>query len=307
MKQDSIMSFDSRFVLDPRAMTFPFTCQPSLAPLIAFWQNAISTEHPIKGALASIVQDQLRQAPELFEPITDSAIIVQHRELIDMLMTVVFPRASWEQAYAAALVPFHLRSFYATPSFERLGLADDDGTLRGCMNTDVQTLAHVKILHAYAFILQKVYGIELDFEYPLIFTITDPHTGLDRHFKPNLDARFVELKTVGEVPPLTDEAKQRLMANLANPCILMELIPPDRFVFEGFGVLTAEDVTDQEVLSSLKRDLIEKESIVSNSRFRSLQDKLRTLFRKPDLLFELAALHHGQVLVLNSWETIEHG
>jgi len=308
MKQTSIMSFDSRFAHEFHAMTFPFTCQLSLAPLIAFWQQAISTQHPIKEAMARMVQDQLHQAPELFEPITDQAIIAQHRELVDMLMSVVFPRASWEQAYAAALLPFHLqKSFYATPSFERLGMADEDGTLRGRMNTDGQTLAHVKILHAYAFILQKVYGIELDFEYPLIFTTTDPNTGLDRHFKPNLDGRFVEIKTVGEVPPLTDEAKQQVLANLANPHSLMELLPPDHFVFQGFTVLTAEDVTDQEVLSALKRDLIEKESIVSNARFRNLQDKLRTLFRKPDLLFGLAALQNGQVLVLSAGANMAYG
>jgi len=175
------------------------------------------------------------------------------------------------------------------------------------MNTDGQTLAHVKILHAYTFILHKVYGLPLDFEYPLVFTTTDPNTGLDRHFKPNLDGRFVEIKTVGEVPPLTDEAKQQILANLAYPHRLRELLPPEHFVFQGFTVLTAEDVTDQEVLSALKRDLIEKESIVSNARFRNLQDKLRTLFRKPDLLFGLAALHDGQVLVLNAGANIAYG
>ena len=307
MQHTSLMSLDSRFAHDFHAMTFPFICQLSLAPLIAFWQQAISTQHPIKEAIASMVQDKLRQAPELLEPITDQASIAQHRELVDMLMSVVFPRASWEQAYAAALLPFQLQSFYATPSFERLGMADDDGILRGRMNTDVQTLAHVKILHAYALILHKVYGLELDFEYPLICTTTDPNTGLDRHFKPNLDGRFVEIKTVGEVPQLTDEAKQQVLANLANPHLLMELLPPDHFVFQGFTVLTAEDVTDQEVLSALKRDLIEKESIVSNARFRNLQDKLRTLFRKPDLLFGLAALQDGQVLVLNAGANIAYG
>jgi len=307
MKHTSLISFDSRFALEVHAMTFPFTCQLSLAPLIAFWQQAISTQHPIKGALASMVQEQLRQAPELFEPITDQAIIAQHRELIDLLMSVVFPRASWEQAYAAALIPFQLQSFYTTPAFERLGMADEDGTLRGRMNTDGQTLAHVKILHAYTFILHKVYGLALDFEYPLIFTTTDPNTGLDRHFKPNLDGRFVEIKTVGEVPPLTDEAKQQILANLAYPHRLRELLPPEHFVFQGFTVLTAEAVTDQEVLSALKRDLIEKESIVSNARFRNLQDKLCTLFRKPDLLFGLAALHDGQVLVLNAGANIAYG
>src|SRR5215471_19607025 len=233
MKHTANMSLDSRFAHDVHAMPFPFICQLSLAPLIAFWQQAIATQHPIKAATASMVQDQVRQAPELLEPITDQALLVQHREVVDMLMSVVFPRASWEQAYAAALLPFHLQSFYATPAFERLGMADDDGTLRGRMNIDGQTLAQVKILHAYAFILQKVYGIDLDFAYPLIFTTTDPQTGLERHFKPNLDGRFLAIKTVGEVPPLTDEAQQQVLANLANPHLLMELLPPEHFVFQG--------------------------------------------------------------------------
>jgi len=228
MNHTSRMSLDSRFAHDVHARPFPFTCQLSLAPLIAFWQQALSTQHPIKAAIARLVQDQLRQAPALLEPITDQAILVQHQELVDMLMSVVFPQASWDQAYAAALLPFHLQSFYATPAFARLGMADDDGTLRGRMNMDVQTLAQVKILHAYAFILQQIYGIDLDFAYPLIFTTTDPQTGLERHFKPNLDGRFLAITTVGEVPHLTDDVKQQVLANLADPHRLMELLPPDR-------------------------------------------------------------------------------
>src|SRR5262252_10818746 len=232
MQHTSLMALDARLAPDVHAIPFPFTCQLSLAPLLAFWQEALATQHPIKAAIASMVQDQVRQAPELLEPITDLAFLAQHRELVDMLMSAVFPRASWDQAYAAALLPFHLQSFYATPSFERLGMADEDGILRARMNTDGQTLAQVKILHAYAFILHKVYGIDLDFAYPLIFTTTDPQTGLERHFKPNLDGRFLEIKTVGEVPPLTDEAHQEVLANLANPHRLMDLLPPEQFVFQ---------------------------------------------------------------------------
>ena len=252
MQNTSLMALDAHCAHEIHAMPFPFICQLSLAPLMAFWQQAIATQPPIKAAIASLVQDKVRQAPELLEPITDPALLVQHREVVDMLMSVVFPRASWDQAYAAALLPFHLQSFYATPSFERLGLAEEDGTLRGRMNTDGQTLAQVKILHAYAFILHKVYGIDLDFAYPLIFTTIDPQTGLERHFKPNLDGRFIAIKTVGEVPPLTDNVKQQVLANLAHPHRLMELLPPEHFIFQGFTVLTAEDVTDQEVLSALK-------------------------------------------------------
>src|SRR5207245_8986192 len=80
---------------------------------------------------------------------------------------------------------------------------------------------------------------------------------------------------------------------------LRELVPPETVTLRGFMVLKAVDVTDQEVLSSLKRDLIDKESIVSSARFESLQAKLRTLFRRPSLHLGLAALEGDRVLVLN--------
>lgn len=151
-----------------------------------------------------------------------------------------------------------------------------------------------------------VYDISLDFDYPLIFTATDPDTGLDRHFRMNFDGRFMQVKTVGDVPPLTPYERKRILANLTDPEVLMEFVPPEQFIIEGFAVLHAVEVTDQEVLSELKRDLIEKE-IISNDRFDSLQLKLRTLFRKPDLGFGLASIQGDQVLILNHGSSMEYG
>ncbi len=306
MNQPSIVSSDTRFVVNPHAGDFPFTCELSLAPLVAFWQQAISDQHPVHGALVRQVREALQKAPALLQPIEDFSVLSAHKDLVDTLMTAVFPPASWDEAYTAALVPFQMQSFYATPSFERLMLTDD-GYLSGRVNVDEQTTAHVRLLHTYAFILYMVHGIELDFEYPLIFTATDPDTGLDRHFRMNFGGRFMEVHTVGEVKPLTPAEKQHLLANLTDPQVLMEIVPPEQFIIRGFAMLDTVEVTDQEVLSTLKRDLIDKESIVSNDRFCSLQDKLRTLFRKPDLLFGLAALQGGQVLMLNSGAQIEYG
>jgi hypothetical protein len=70
-------------------------------------------------------------------------------------------------------------------------------------------------------------------------------------------------------------------------------------VISGFALLRAIDVTDHEVLSSLKRDLIDRESVVSKTRFQALQDKLRILFRRPELQFGLAAIQGERVLYLN--------
>ncbi len=306
MNQPPTLSSDTRFAFNPTAGEFPFTCELSLAPLAAFWQQAVAERYSVRGALSTKIQQGLRKAPALLEPIEDLSVIAAHQELVDAMMTAVFPSATWDSAYAAALFPFQMQSFYATPSFERLMLSDD-GYLSGRMNVDEQTVARVRLLHTYAFVLHMVYGIELDFEYPLIYTASDPDTGLDRHFRMDFEGRFMQVKPRREVKPLTEAEKQRLMANLTDPQVLMDVVPPDQFVISGFAVINTVEVTDQEVLSSLKRDLIEKESIVSNERFSRLQAKLCTLFRKPDLRLGLAAIQGDQVLMLNYGANMEYG
>jgi GAF domain-containing protein len=219
------------------------------------------------------------------------------------MMTAMFPPAFWEQEYGAALFPFQLRAFYATPPFRR-ALMGADGTLQGRASflqaqSVAQTLADARLLLAYELILERVYGIELGADVPVIFTAVDSATGLDQHFRLQFDWRFVEVKVSGPKPTLTDAARQRLKAGHVDADYLREILPPERFILRGFMIVKAVDVTDQEVLSSLKRDLIDKDSIVSDSQFQGLQANLRTFFRRPDLRLGLAAVEGDRVLVLN--------
>jgi GAF domain-containing protein len=304
MNDPATPSSDLQSVIASTPSDFPFRVELNLAPLVDFWTKEMPRAHPIKGVLGRLVEEELRKAPELLEPIADLGVVDRHRELIDMLMAVVFAPAWRDQAYGAAMIPFHLRTFYPTPAFERM-LAGEGGFLRGRVNTDLSTAATVRLRYAYALILRRVYGVEVKLEVPIVFTVACPETGLDRHFKMSFDWRFVDVVPVGGVPPLGD--RERVLTQLAEPRALLALLPPDRFVFRGFTVLRAVEVTDQEVLSSLKRDLIDKESIISTARFQGLQDKLRTLFRRPRLRLGLAAVEGEQVLMLNSGARGEHG
>jgi len=286
--------------------SFPFRCELSLAPLITFWTQVSAYSEFGRGPLPGIIRERVRQAPELAGVVEDLSLVGKHQELVDLMMSAMFPPAFWEQEYGAALFPFQLRAFYATSAFRR-SLMNEDGTLRGRVNLDAQRLQAVKLLLAYELILERRYGVQLGVEeVPVIFTSVDPATTLERHFQLQFDWRFVEVKAVGPVPPLTDAVKQPLQSGNIDVDLLRELLPPEKFVLRGFMILKAVDVTDQEVLSSLKRDLIDKESIVSHARFQSLQAKLRTLFRRPGLHLGLCALEGDRVLVLNDAMSHEH-
>jgi hypothetical protein len=296
----------SRYRLELPTTAFPFRRELSLAPLVAAWEAA-ARQPGTAGDVARTVCRALDRAPELRAPIEDPSTLERHRDLIEVLMSLVFPAASWEEDYAAATVPFQLRAVHATPSFRR-HLLDEQGFVQGWLNVDPEDAARGRLLYAYDAILRTHYGMTLDMDSnPFTLAARDPESGLERHFRFQLDVRFLEARALGPVPALDEATRRRLLQGGAALELLGDLFPPDAFGFSGFTVLRATEVTDQEVLSALQRDLIDKESIVSSERFQGLEEKLRTLLRRPAVRLGLAAFQDGRVFILNYTCEIEHG
>jgi hypothetical protein len=298
-------------ILDTTRVTVPLRWELSLAPLVRFWTERFAGDQGPTRAMVSFIQGEIEKHPELTGAISDCGavsdcgVLGEHRDLIDLLMAVVFAPASYEHEYAAALVPFQLRSFYATSPARRL-LLDDEGYLKGRVNLDDRVLEGARVFTAYKLVLQRVYGIDVETALPIIITVPDPDTGLDRHFKASFDYRFVDVVPVGEPPVLTDDVVRRVRGTLLDQELLLSLLPPEKFLFRGFAIFRATDVTEQEVLSLLKRDLIDRESIVSNTKFDELQAKLRTLLRRPELHLGLAAITGDDVLLINYGARHQH-
>jgi hypothetical protein len=284
---------------------FPFRTEFSLRPLIEFWTRTGDDPSSVCATMAHLVAEHVEQAPELLEPITDPAVLERHADLVDVLMSAEFPCALWDEAHGAATIPFQLRPFYVTPAMRR-DLMGDDGRLEGRINVDATVVSAMRRANAYAIVLRRVYGVDVAIEHPLILSVVDPPTGLDRHFRLFFDWQFIEVEATGELPVLPEDVRERVRANLLDVGYLERILPPDRFVLRGVTFVKAIDVTDQEVLSALKRDLIDRESIVSETRFVGLQARLRTLFRRPELRLGLAAIAGERVLILNDGARIEH-
>jgi hypothetical protein len=288
------------------ALEVPFRCRCRLAPLVAFWNQAVVSGHPAKAALAKRIQDEVRQAAELPEPIEDRPLLERHHGLVDRLMSAVFPPASWARGDAAATIPFHFRSVYATPSFARW-LTGEGGTCEG-LTLDREVFFPGKLLRADPSILKRVYGIALDFASPLIGTRQDPESGLARHVQLPIDGGVLEVRSIGELPPLTADAQQGLRAHLTELQVWMERLPPEPCAFHGVSVTHAVEVTDQEVLAALKRELIPNASIIPEARVLRLQERLRTLPRRPHLRLGLAASEGGRAFLRNNGCTLQrHG
>jgi len=299
------MSEINHTAITARLGEFPLRAEFSLEPLVRYWENELADDDCLLGSAARVILDRVRQVPELRAQTITMETVRAHQDLVDALMVAVFAPSFQEQSYAAAMLPFRLQTFFATEAFSQL-LAGPDGYLKGRIDADASLLAQVRIIHAYSLIIERVYGLDAGIEFPWISIVKDPETGLERHFKLLLEPRFLDVDVVGEAPVLTEETRRRLRALVLDPPALMKVLPPEKFVIRGFSVVQAIEVTEQEVLSSIERDLIEKESIVSTERFRALQDKMRALLRRPEVDLGLAAVEGERVLVLHFGSRFEH-
>jgi GAF domain-containing protein len=277
---------------DPGAGRVSFRTVASLQGLLRFWDEAGRGEDCLFSRFAEDIRKGLEAAPELRGDLGDFSIIRKHRSLVDAIMSPVFPPASRERDIVAAVPPFDLRPFYTTPGFDRLPFFAD-GKLLTRLNLSPELLSLGKELNAYLAVARQFYDIRLDFAYPIIATVPDPVTGLDRHYQWRWDIRFVDITATGEVPALTDEGRRALLASVTDLSVWRRLIPSAAFEFHGFTVFNAVDVTDQEVLSRLTVDLLERDALVAVPEFTGVQEKLRALLRVPDLRLGLAALPGG--------------
>ncbi|MEW5909689.1 MAG: GAF domain-containing protein [Thermodesulfobacteriota bacterium] len=278
---------------------FPFRCRLSFKPLLTYLKKREADSGGEMLCDEFEIDLLMKQAPDLFEPISDLSILKTYEPQFRRIMRLLFPLVSWENEAVAALIPFIMKPISVSPAFDRLFISEE-GRLMGKINIGKERFALGRVIRAYLFILKKFYGIDQPFDYPIIRIVEDPKTGLDRYYKMNADFRFVDVRTDGDPRPLSNLEIDQVRAHLTDPKFLKTILPPHHFELCGFVIIHAVDVTESEVVSALERDLIDKTSIVSEEGFLTVQHRLRTLFRRPNLIADLSAIHENQILSINS-------
>ena len=284
--------------MDEFLKEYPFRCSLSLKPLIDYLINSTEFSNDSMSFFMDDLKDMIKQVPELFEPIEDITVLERHSDQVQKLMSLVFPPASWNSEALAAVIPFSMKPFFVSPHFQRLFL-NNDGSFRGRRNVDEESFNKGRAIRAYLFFLDRFYDIHHNFDYPLVHIVPDPSTGLDRYFKIKFDFRFVEAHTIKEPKTLSDKERALIEKHLIDPEFLREVLPAEDFELRGFTVFQAVDVTESEIMSALERDLIEEGYIVSQEGFPRLEQRLQTLFRRPQLRAGLDAIQEDQVLQLS--------
>ncbi|HEX8326730.1 MAG TPA: GAF domain-containing protein [Hymenobacter sp.] len=284
---------------------FPFRSTLSLEPLIAYWKERENAKNAGVALLARAIGEQVAEATWCRGPLTDLSVLECNCDLVETLMLAVFPPASFATDISGVVGPFQRRSFYWTRHFEEVML-NKDRTIKQPLNIDMQAMERQLGLMAYHLILNRVYGAELPPLGTIVFTVPDYQIGLYRHYGVDFNSDFVTVKVVGTAPELSPEQMDTLVHNRHRPELWRSLLPPEYFELEGFNLIQLVDITDQEILSELKYDLLERDVLQTPARFEQIQEKLRVLFAQPALQLGIAAYDEKKRAFVDFGREINH-
>lgn len=269
---------------------FPFRTVLSLEPLIDFWKEIEQGENKVRAGLARHVLHELASTPELRGEISDLSLLEQHHELVELLMSIILPFGSSDQTYAAAILPFKPIKFYATPAFDRENLLHH---LLSYFSRQGDFMSKGKAVKSYVHLLEEYHGQCSETKLPMFFPVTDEQNGLTRYFKIDFDTRFTQVKNLGPVPRLSEQEISELMADIMNLELWIKKLPPENFEYHGFSVLTAVEVTEGQILSALKNDLLQKDALNTPAKIQQIQSKVRSYLRMPELELGLVSIERG--------------
>lgn len=266
------------------AQPLPFHTALSLEPLIDWWR-ARAAEPPgttSLGPFAATLVRRLERAPELLGVIEDLTVLRGRATLVETLMMALMPPAAVETSLIGAVAPFEREVLFATPRFRQV-MVNATGQLKQPLNLSAAETNFYLTRFAYLLILDEVYGVRVPREETIIFTVPDYELGLYRHYKVELDSRFMQVLPRGKLPVLSSDDKHTLVSSLRDLGPWLDKLPPSCFELRGFTLLHLTDVTEQQVLSTLKNDLLARDVLLASDRLEQLQEQLRSLFRLPSL------------------------
>lgn len=237
----------------------------SFRPYLTFIEDQLrkSNNTRYKNYLASIAA-MLKENPALLEPADDPLPAKEAEEFNELSELIrlnhIPPGLHGEEPIFAMGTPFPMRFFFSSERFRSLML-DGVGMLRSCMRCDFDTDNHLRKL--YWLIVEKSYGVPLDRTlFPKTFLhLTDEDHERKKYYRLSVNQHFVTIRHEGPLPELRQEWVDFATGAAACADQLLDPLPLENFVAEGFMIFTVAEETVQMSLQELQKAVADMHTV----------------------------------------------
>ncbi|MDB5250906.1 MAG: hypothetical protein JWP27_75 [Flaviaesturariibacter sp.] len=253
----------------------------SLKPLVSVLKKMIAEGKPGARRLYQDLLRDLEEKPELLAPLSDADALLPHLELVETLLSTIFPPSTAaNEGMHAVCFPFSAETVFASPAFRDQFLTGGSNSICVPDNQTHFTINKASLNLAYDLILRKFYGWDLSAIAASVHPFTDPETGLTKYLELKMNAQFVDVRQVNK--EFTLPASYTVQRSL-DVDDLRDTFPIENFQFEGVIVIDVTDVTSEQVIQRIKNDLLDTNAFTDGTVFDSLQKNIQTFLGAPDV------------------------
>ena len=251
-----------------------FNSSLSLQPVIQVLQQMIAEDKPGARKSYEPLMEALKEHPDLLIPFSDVDKLTKEQEIIEMLLATIFPPSNFEaESLYAILYPFRLEAVYASPAFNKLFLKPESLVVNIPDSNTGTNLSIATHSLAYNLILRKFYSIQASYITTSNHPYKDPETNLTKYYELKMDGRYIDVK-VGENFNLTKDTSHLNAMTLEE---LQKILPLEKFIFEGIIIVDVVDVTQREVISEIKNNLLGINAFSDATVYDNLHHHIQTL------------------------------
>lgn len=222
--------------------------------------------------------------PELLKPIGDLSTLDQHSEWKEMLLSIIFPPTAHENENLYSVsVPFTYQTIYTSRLFQMLFIKPGTSEIKVPDEETGKDMEHDWLIGAYNLILKKYSSYHPSDIVSSVQPFHDHHSGLMKYMELKLDTRYVDVKFTGTHLPIPEDFLNKNDHGLLNIEELSHNIPIDQFAFEGIIIGRVVDVTEREVISRMKSELLNLNAFSENDVYHKLQSLVQSLIGLKDI------------------------
>ena len=269
-------------------VTKPIEISLSFVPLLNYLKKRLETERTMKAEYYRFIIDRFEREQGWKSEISLSDL-AKYRELFEMTFLVLTPLATDEnELYWGLTTPVPGEIFFSTNGLHEF-LHEVHNTGQSKSLAEQREKQQLRTRFIYGLILERFYSISVITKKDFIYSYKDPKSQLLKYYKAEVDTRFVEVSVEGELPDLNDHELancfQELTEYEAVEHYLPEVLPFNKFRFEGFAIISLKDVTVEHSIDRIREVLVNHS--FETEQYRQINQALRALSGNENLEFRL--------------------
>ena len=271
----------------------------SFEPYLKAVDNKMHSACPnTKGALIPIIENSSKYIEESNGELNGMLESVHFQTLISLVVPSMFFKE--DKSFIAP--PFTKKVLVSTPAHEEL--LDPEKWEIKVPTEKILENKNYSFAQAGVYILNTFYGQNLDVFDAYLITLRNKESQMERYYQLSFKLDFVEVQAIKDLPKLSQETINKLIANIGDEDLWLKHLPADHFAFRGFSTGHFYDVSEIETLSRMKQWLNEdgddkQPHVFLNELTAYMQSFLnRPLVRTGTIMTEYEDLHRNQITSL---------